>query len=669
MKFVTVTAKNFLAFEEVSYNFVDKPILIQGQNLDESDSQESNGSGKSGLFNMIELCLFNEVSRDSNIAELVMFEQDQADLSLTIFCPTRNQSLLIERRIHKTKGGSSQLSVNGLVKYGFEDKMVSEINSFILDWMNSNKKDIQSFYVINGENVKPLFKLSNTDLINLISRFSNANLIEGVDKFVTEDVVIQEQVIKKLENERSEYVGKIKAFREQIEEELIADFEQQKADKIFAKQELITQNVTSIESIKEDIDILNEENGKLVLKIEETGRYLVAVEKTLSEKSSISFENQYKELDGQISTVIEQTQLQQQENSKVKKQLDETESLLMEINRNIKGSVVCPKCSHKFLVSDPEIDIEEEKEQLPKVEMILKKVGDRMRSISMKIKEFDLQISQLNKQKGVIQQQENEHREQVRKIKNQITEVEDSIENLKKTINRNKSSIENKLNSIDVIQENIKLAKQQIEALKTSVKDESRVTNLNVSIAENEKLITSLEEKLVVEETKLFELKQWVFNFRKFNGYLANQSLKVIQGYVNKYLIDMQSDIQVRIEGFKENPKTGELSDKITPYIIRDGITRKYGSFSKGERGRINLATTMAIQGIMNKSNKFGGLTQLFLDEFAEGCDPKGIGLIIKSAQKLNFPLMMTTHVTDREAVSDILIVRKENKVSTLINT
>ena len=71
----------------------------------------------------------------------------------------------------------------------------------------------------------------------------------------------------------------------------------------------------------------------------------------------------------------------------------------------------------------------------------------------------------------------------------------------------------------------------------------------------------------------------------------------------------------------------------------------------------------------MNKSNKFGGLTQLFLDEFAEGCDPKGIGLIIKSAQKLNFPLMMTTHVTDREAVSDILIVRKENKVSTLINT
>ena len=72
----------------------------------------------------------------------------------------------------------------------------------------------------------------------------------------------------------------------------------------------------------------------------------------------------------------------------------------------------------------------------------------------------------------------------------------------------------------------------------------------------------------------------------------------------------------------------------------------------------------LALQGMINKSNPHGGLSFLFTDEIAEGIDALGLKLLIKSLDKFNFPILITTHVVNQAVGSKTLKVIKENNVS-----
>ena len=48
MRLEKLILKNFLTYQSLEYDFVNKPLLIQGKNLTD-EGQESNGSGKSGI--------------------------------------------------------------------------------------------------------------------------------------------------------------------------------------------------------------------------------------------------------------------------------------------------------------------------------------------------------------------------------------------------------------------------------------------------------------------------------------------------------------------------------------------------------------------------------------------------------------------------------------------
>ena len=56
MKLEKLIAKDFLTYQSLEYDFVNRPLLIQGRNLTD-EGQDSNGSGKSGLQTMIEFCI------------------------------------------------------------------------------------------------------------------------------------------------------------------------------------------------------------------------------------------------------------------------------------------------------------------------------------------------------------------------------------------------------------------------------------------------------------------------------------------------------------------------------------------------------------------------------------------------------------------------------------
>ncbi len=70
MELVKIKLKNFLSYKSLEYDFVNKPLLVQGSNLTD-DEQGSNGSGKSGLQTGIEFCITASNSRGVRDNELI----------------------------------------------------------------------------------------------------------------------------------------------------------------------------------------------------------------------------------------------------------------------------------------------------------------------------------------------------------------------------------------------------------------------------------------------------------------------------------------------------------------------------------------------------------------------------------------------------------------------
>ena len=404
MKFVKITAKNFLSFKELEYEFTDKPVLIQGENLSD-DGQESNGACKSGIFNILELCLLGDVSRDQLGKELINFDAEALEVTLEVNCPLRKETLFIERTISNKSGGSSQVSVNGKLKYKFEDKMVSEINTFILDWMAISKKDLQNYFIINGENSKPLFKASNTENIELIGRFSNANLIDGVDKLVVEDCAEIEGRITQLNLNRSEFMGKITAYEEEIEKAKAVDFEQEKEEKIESQKDKIKEIEESINSTKDDNDSIDLSLEKDKEKMCVADLEASTLQDKIDDLKKVTFDEKYEKLDKSIESLGKDAATKKSSTTSISKELKEATQMLTEINNNIAGSVKCPKCEHVFLVADPEIDIEAEKEDKPKVEKAITSLNDKIKKIETSIEEIDVEIEKKSKEKGIIRKE------------------------------------------------------------------------------------------------------------------------------------------------------------------------------------------------------------------------------------------------------------------------
>ena len=107
----------------------------------------------------------------------------------------------------------------------------------------------------------------------------------------------------------------------------------------------------------------------------------------------------------------------------------------------------------------------------------------------------------------------------------------------------------------------------------------------------------------------------------------------------------------------------GTIKEEITPSFFRND-TIDFGSFSGGERGRLEYSMILAQQRIINETNPYGGLGFLFADEIAEGIDSLGLKLIAKSLSKFNFPILITTHVMNQSVGLKILKEIKENNLS-----
>ena len=682
MQIKSLHLKSFLSFKELHYDFINSPALIQGENLTEIESQESNGSGKSSFQMAIEYAIFKTTIKPVD-ADLIFWGDSEAEVQLVIECPVRGEQLCIKRTI--SLKGSSKLELFIINRSGVSSPLsfatVVDGNNMIIDWIGISKEDLRNYFILTKERYKSFFTSSNKEKVEMINRFSNAKIIDGVDKLVQEDVDAYEQELANLERHKTSILATIRTLNGQVKFELNRDLEAELKEFINNVNEEIEKIVWDLSENSEKIQAqflsipkYKQQIADNQSKIEEKAQLIKGVEQAVSKLKNVDYTEELGVVGVELASIESNRNKLLAQKLTLENNKKEIELILNEVERNIVGSVTCPKCKHQFLVGDPDIDIEDEKKAQLETNMILKDVDQSINYIFERLNELNSEEQSFVKQKIDIQTKEDVLRNESRKLKNSIETIMDQISDLNNGINMAQRSIDKCETTIDKLTGESKKLKAVIEAYELDIEkakvkeiDQVRVKELkNKMRAEGEKL-RNINYTIKNKKVQIFKTGQWVFNFKRFNIYLANQSLKVIQGHCNKFLQEIKSDIQVQWEGIKLLADGKTLKEEITAYILRNSISKGFWAYSGGERARLDYSMILTMQLMINRTHKYGGLDFLSTDEVSEGLDPLGLSKLMDSFKNLNKTILITTHVTGRSICDNTILIRKVNGVSELI--
>ncbi len=248
-------------------------------------------------------------------------------------------------------------------------------------------------------------------------------------------------------------------------------------------------------------------------------------------------------------------------------------------------------------------------------------------------------------------------------VRGRVQKHEDALDDLK-GLKRSEKILQEVINDKNDI---IERWKSKIEIIKKEKNDDTQRKTLTKNKISLEKELKTVNKEFNDANSKLEMLRFWEHHLGKagMQTYLANKSVKVIEGLTNSFLKKFGVDMTCLINGFTVL-KDGTIRDKIETFVSTDGISQQsFLAKSGGEKARIQLAGILALQQLINTSCQGRGMNFLALDESFAGIDSAGFREIIKIISNLNITVMLITqNIEDVSIFPNILHVIKENNVS-----
>lgn len=621
--------------------------LVLGNNLDDS-GQKSNGSGKSALIEALAYVYLGSGLKKSVDADLVRNGQKSASIDHFLYNVRTKENLLIQREIFVK--GSSKLSIiiNGQDQ---KDKFstVPDGNKFLLDLIGISRKDLLDCYIVLRDKYISFYTSGDNEKKEAISRFSKADKLDGIEDKIQVKVDEYNNQIKEIQDKIVTLQAEINVYRKSVEEEKGVDHEK-------IKNEQISQYQLQVNGYKEKISWLENNNNILDNHYFRYNTLANKYREQVELLEEVDYTKELSELDKKEKEVSLKEQKEKNKRFEKEKELDEAREFLRNIETGLKGLIKCPECFHEF-IPDEEFDPEQARLDKPVFEKginLLEKSIEKIKSLS-----FKTDYDKIDKQRESFRAKINEFNEVKGKLLLKVQRCQNGLKRRKNDISSNEENIKSYKSSVLSINNIINdLKKQEIDDKIKKLKEKIKLTE--VSIKQYNQSVSELE-------TERFRHEQWIYNFKRFKSFLANKSIKSIEGITNMMLGKMKSNLQVLLEGYGLL-KNGELREKITPYYLRNGFNE--GSFFKasgGERGRMELATIIARQQLINLNSHSGGLDLCWIDEVLDSVDGEGMRLMAKSAKNMNRIINIITHV-DVQSGNDyrVITVEKQNKISKL---
>lgn len=430
-------------------------------------------------------------------------------------------------------------------------------------------------------------------------------------------------------------------------------------------------------------------------------------ERTLAEKRA-AWEQFKKDYANFCSQYEEQTAGYQSRLQKIDNQLRDLAGRLDELRRKrrtvsagidelankLAGSITCPACGHEFLVAQPQFDIEAGTKELRLRQQQLGELNGRIEAGERQSEEVEMRQNRIRTER---RDMENEHRdweqklsEHERAVRSATSSVEDTEHN-RKRIQAGITAMQEEINGIRrkvfdevfgfIDERGAALGREKRKAEEEIRAAECAVATLQETIREvNEAaaadLTQSLRATLKQEKQRSMETAKRKFNvddkvralevqrerFVQFKTYLANTKIETLSRITNEFLIGIGSDIRIRFDGYTVL-KSGKVREKISISLLRDGVDcGSFGKFSAGEAARVNLATILAMQKLVNANcDDEKGLDLLVLDEILEAVDEAGLASMFEALNALGGTVLVVSHGNVAEGYPNKLVIVKEH--------
>lgn len=666
--------KDFLSFKEETIVFnQNETTCVMGRNLTE-DAQDSNGSGKSALQSAIEFTYTGSISRKINKSKIVRRGCKEAVIVHEAFNTIKREYLRVERVIPFK--GSETISIylfpdlfeENKEKYKVSIATTNDTNKWIEKYVGIDKSDLSNYFFPNELTYTSFFNLSDTKAKELISRFSNADIIDSVFLEVKLKSDNKTNEISAKNEKKLKLEGSLEKLQSDLEKELEKDFEAEKNEEIEKRNQSIVNCNLKINNNKCKIDEISHSLSHYSNNIVEGRKVSLNVFKSYLEQyrsTSKDFDKEYEAINKEIEKIQQSIDKTDKLKRDVRSDISSVEVDINKIKVVLNGKITCPKCSYEFN-PNASVTIEEATDKLLEFNRELDAFKTDLSSIEVLQKKYeDSKITTKDKTK-VIDEEQRKFEIKDKKIWKVIKLISTSIDNFTSKIDLyNKQLLELGKDS-QFQKEMIAKYEEQIETIKKSTKDDKREKEIRQEIKSFNEQIEKLNEEIKVLVQEQESINEWNINFKLFKSYLANKKLKIIQDMINKFLQEMKCDYRLKLEGFK-TLANGETREKITPYIFKDGEICDYGEFSKGERARIDFATLLTLQTLVNDSCETGGLQFIAMDETLEGLDVSGLSSILKSAKNTKKTVYITSHITNESIHENILMVEKVNGISRIV--
>lgn len=609
---VEIEMHNLFSHKESKYTFLNNQcVVIWGKNITDRGF-ENNGAGKTTLIEAITLALTNETLRSVKKETFINREEEDCKIVFTLQNNFLKKKMRIVRQFFRgNKAVHVEIWEND--KLNKQIVSVNEANKYILEQIGISREDLLRYYIISQDNRYTFFTATDVEKKEIMNRITSADMINPIMDQLTsmnaEKAKIYEEITSQIDN---------LSIREEVLKE----------QKISAEQ---NSNEELLQRIEEDITKQEEELKALKISLEKEEKLRKDNEKLLS-KLEVQ----------DCTSLVEQKRKLSKKNDDLSDKMSDNKKIQRKLLNEIDGHAVCPKCKHTFLLeSEFDLTYVEAKKMLKEVEKqnidLDKKINENQNKID-DIKEDICKAEENNEKYNVLKRKINHLTDNIEDYESRIKRCEDKIKRYK---NEKKEAKEKKNTDL------IKSLQKQIDDCK---KQKEEIT---------------LSSQPLLDEIDL--IKFWIFNMGKsgFMTYLANKSVKIIEGMTNSFLKKFGVDVIVKINGFKIL-KNGDVREKIDVFVSNDGLNvETFMSKSGGERGRVSLAGVLAIQKLINMSLDGRGLNLLCFDESFAGMDSLGQENIIKIFEKMNMNIfVITQNVDENFNVENPLYVIKENGIS-----
>ena len=365
-----------------------------------------------------------------------------------------------------------------------------------------------------------------------------------------------------------------------------------------------------------------------------------------------------------------------------------------ELSNKLAGSITCPKCGHEFLVAQPNFDIEAGTKELRLRQQQLSEINSNIEAEQNSSEEAEMQQSKLNSERRTLDSDRSRWEQELSDHERAVCSATSEVERAEHNRKRAKAEVAAMQDEIDSIRrkafdeffgnidernatlsrerrkivEDIRSAECAIETLQETIREvnEMAAEDLTLSLRrtleqEKQRSMETAKRKFEVDD-KVRALEVQRERFVQFKTYLANTKIEALSRITNEFLIGIGSDIRIRFDGYTVL-KSGKVREKISISLLRDGVDcGSFGKFSAGEAARVNLATILAMQKLVNANcDDEKGLDLLVLDEILEAVDEAGLSSMFDALNALGGTVLIVSHGNVAEGYPHKLVITKEN--------